>query len=79
VADVTRVQQIARAVLQNLPYVRCIACLSRQTDLTEPDVRDAAKAMIFRDDFHVARRMCQICGRADDMLVSGKERGPCRC
>jgi hypothetical protein len=73
VPNFTRVRQIAWAVLQNLPYVRCCACLSRQTDLTEPAVRDAAQAMIFRDDFHVARRMCQICGCTDDMLVSGKD------
>jgi hypothetical protein len=69
---VTTAEQVARAVLQNSPYVRCFECLSRQVGLLDRAVREAAQVMIVRDDFHVARRVCQICGRTDNALVSGK-------
>jgi hypothetical protein len=70
---VTTAERIARAVLQNSPYVRCFECLSRQVGLLGSAVREAAQVMIVRDDFHVARRVCHTCGRADDVLVSGKD------
>jgi hypothetical protein len=70
---VTTAEQVARAVLQNSPYVRCFECLSRQVGLQDRAVREAAQVMIIRDDFHVARRVCYACGRTDDALVSGKD------
>jgi hypothetical protein len=69
---VTTAEQVARAVLQNSPYVRCFECLSRQVGLPDTTVRETAQIMIVRENFHVARRVCQICGRTDDVLVSGK-------
>jgi hypothetical protein len=53
---VTTAEQVARAVLQNSPYVPCFECLSRQVGLLDRAVREAAQVMIVRDDFHVARR-----------------------
>jgi hypothetical protein len=70
---VTTAERIARAVLQNSPYVRCFECLSRQVGELERAVREAAQIMIVRDDFHVARRVCHLCGCTDDLLVNGKE------
>jgi hypothetical protein len=70
---VTTAEQVARAVLQNSPYVRCFECLSRQVGLLDRVVREAAQVMIVRDDFHVAPRVCYACGRNDDALVSGKD------
>jgi hypothetical protein len=72
-AMVTTAEQVARAVLQNSPYVRCFECLSRQVGLLDRVVREAAQVMIVRDDFHVERRVCYTCGRTDDALVSGKD------
>lgn len=69
---VTTAEQVARAVLQNLPFVRCFPCLSSQVGVTEKDAREAAQLRILRDEFFVAQRVCQICGRTDDALVSGK-------
>jgi hypothetical protein len=70
---VTVAEQVARAVLQSWPYVRCFECLSRQVGLLDKAVREAAQVMIVRDDFHVARRVCYACGRTGDVLVSGKD------
>jgi hypothetical protein len=69
---VTTAEQVARAVLQNSPYVRCFPCLSSQVGLTEKNAREAAQLLIIRDEFFIDRRVCQICGRTDDVLVRGK-------
>jgi hypothetical protein len=69
---VTIAELVARAVLQNAPYVRCSSCLSSQVGVSEKNVREAAQLLIVRDDFYLARRFCQICERTDDVLVSGK-------
>jgi hypothetical protein len=69
---VTTAEQVARAVLKNLPFVRCFSCFSSQVGVAEKDAREAAQFLIVRDEFFIARRMCQICGLTDDVLVSGK-------
>ena len=71
--DVTPVRQIARAVLGNLPHIRCFRCLSLQVGVLEKDAREAAQILLVRNDFFVARRRCQACARTDIALVSGKE------
>jgi hypothetical protein len=70
---VTTAEQVARAVLQNSPRVRCFECLSLQIGLSQASTRDAAQVVVVRDDFRVALRVCQTCGRTDDVLVSGKD------
>jgi hypothetical protein len=69
---VTTAEQVARAVLQNSPYVRCFRCLSSQVSLTEKDAREAGQLLVMRDEFFIDRRVCQICGHTDEVLVSGK-------
>jgi hypothetical protein len=69
---VTTAEQLARAVLQNSPFVRCFPCLSLQVGVSEKDARETAQLLVVREKFDVARRVCQICRRTDDMLVSGK-------
>jgi hypothetical protein len=71
-AMVTTAELVARAVLQNSPYVRCFPCLSLQVGMLEKDAREAAQLVVVREEFVIARRMCQICARTDDVLVSGK-------
>jgi hypothetical protein len=53
--DVTLVRQIARAVLANLPDIRCFQCLSLQVGVLEKDAREAAQILVVRNDFFVAR------------------------
>jgi hypothetical protein len=72
-ADITLVRQIARAVLANLPDIRCFRCLSLQAGVLEKDAREAAQILVVRNDFFVARRRCQVCASTDRALVSGKE------
>jgi hypothetical protein len=69
---VTTAEQVARAVLTNSPFVRCFPCLSAQVGMLEKDVREVAQLLIVHDEFFVDRRVCQVCGHADEMLVSGK-------
>ena len=69
---VTTAEQVARAVLQNSPFVRCFQCLAAQVGMLEKDTREAAQVLIVRDEFFVDRRVCQVCGDTDEMLVSGK-------
>ena len=69
---VTTAEQVARAVLQNSPFVRCFPCLSLQVGVLEKDAREAGQLMIVRDEFFIDRRVCLICARSDDVLVSGK-------
>jgi hypothetical protein len=69
---VTTAERVARAVLQNSPFVHCFRCLSAQVGMLEKDAREAAQLLIVHDEFFVDRRVCQICGRTDDVLVSGK-------
>jgi hypothetical protein len=68
----TTAERLARAVLRNSPYARCFECLAVQVGLLQAAARDAAQVMIHRDDFGIARRVCQMCGRTDDVLVTGK-------
>jgi hypothetical protein len=70
---VTTAERLARAVLNNPPYVRYFACLSMQVGLLQAATRDPAQVMIFREDFRVARRVCQKSGCTDDVLVTGKD------
>jgi hypothetical protein len=65
-------EQVARAVLQNAPSVRCFPCLSSQVGVPEKDVREAAQLLVVREEFFIAWRVCQVCGRGNDVLVSGK-------
>jgi hypothetical protein len=69
---VTAAEQVARAVLQNSPSVRCFPCLSLQVGVLEKDTREAAQLLVVRDEFLIAHRVCRLCFRTDDMLVSGK-------
>jgi hypothetical protein len=69
---VTTAGLVARAVLQNSPFVRCFPCLSSQVGVSQRDVREAAQLLIVRDEFFIARRFCQICERTGDVLVSEK-------
>jgi hypothetical protein len=71
--DATPVRRIARAVLGNLPHIRCFGCLSLQVGVLEKDAREAAQLLALRDDFFITRRRCQLCARIDRALVSGKE------
>jgi hypothetical protein len=69
---ITTAERLARAVLQNSPFARCLRCLSAQVGILEKDAREAAQVLIVRDEFFVDRRACQVCGHTDEMLVSGK-------
>jgi hypothetical protein len=69
---VTTAERLARAVLENSPFVRCFRCLAAQVGMLEKDARETAQVLIVRDEFFVGRRMCHICGHTGDMLVSGK-------
>jgi hypothetical protein len=69
---VTTAEQVARAVLQNLPFVRCFPCLSSQVCMSEKDAREAAQLLVVREEFFIALRVCQVCARTDNVLVSGK-------
>jgi hypothetical protein len=71
----TTTQAIAHALLANWPFVRCFVCLSTHVGVPEKDAREAAQLLVVRDGFSTARRVCQICHRADDVLVCvNKER-----
>ena len=63
---------VARAVVENSPFVRCFRCLSRQAGVSEKDAREAGQRLVRRHEFSIARREYQHCGRIDDVLVSGK-------
>jgi hypothetical protein len=63
---------VARAVVENSPFVRCFRCLSQQAGVPEKDAREAGQRLVRRHEFSIARRECQHCGRIDDVLVSGK-------
>jgi hypothetical protein len=62
---------VARTVVENSPFVRCLRCLSRQAGVPENDARKAGQRLVARAEFSIARRECQHCGRIDDVLVSG--------
>jgi hypothetical protein len=63
---------VARVVTENSPFVRCFRCLARQAAVPENDARKAGQRLVMRDEFFIARRECQFCGRTDDVLVRGK-------
>jgi hypothetical protein len=68
----TSVELIARAVLRNSPFVRCFRCLSSQVGVGDKDAREAAQLLVMRDGFSIAKRVCQVCGHAEEMLVTDK-------
>jgi hypothetical protein len=41
-------------------------------NVLEKDAREAGQLLIVRDGFFIDRRVCQICGHTDEVLVSGK-------
>jgi hypothetical protein len=70
---VTTAELVARAVHEDSPFVRCFACLALHLVIAEKEVRETAQIMIIRDHFHIARRVCHVCFRTTDVLVSGKQ------
>jgi hypothetical protein len=69
---VTTAERLARAVLQNAPFVRCFRCLSAQAGIIEKEAREAAQLLLVREEFSLAKRVCQICGHTDETLVRDK-------
>jgi hypothetical protein len=69
---ITTAERLVRAVLQNSPSARCFPCLSRQVGVPEKDAREAAQLLAMRQEFFIAARVCQNCGRTDNVLVSRK-------
>jgi hypothetical protein len=63
---------IARAVLQSFPDPLCFRCLAAKQGITEHDARAAVLVLIARDHFAVVRRICHLCQRTDESLVSQK-------
>jgi len=47
----------------------CFPCLAAHLRLIEPQVRSAAQVLVVRGSFQRSRRVCDSCGRMDDVLV----------
>jgi len=56
-------QLVAAAVYQNSPHVLCFACLAAQQALNEHDIRASLQ---------LVQRVCSLCQRTDEVLVSQK-------
>jgi hypothetical protein len=73
--DLKVIRQIIRAVVGNLPNVRCYQCLSLQVGVSEKDVREAAQLLVVNNGFVITAHTCQVCARTDMVLASGKSDG----
>ena len=61
-------ERVAQTVREHFPFARCFSCLARHLGVTEPDVRNAAQALVV-DRFRKMHRICYGCSRVDDTLV----------
>jgi len=69
-------QRVAAAVYQNAPRMLCFTCLATQQGLKEHDIRAVAMVLITRAGLGLVQRVCSLCQRTDEVLVSstGAER-----
>ncbi|SRR6266508_750801 len=65
-------QLVAAAVYQNSPHVLCFTCLAAQQALNEHDIRAVALVLIVRASLQLVQRVCSLCQRTDEALVSQK-------
>ena len=65
-------QLVAAAVHQNSPHVLCFTCLAAQQALNEHDIRAVALVLIARASLGLVQRVCSLCQRTDEVLVSEK-------
>jgi hypothetical protein len=49
--------RLARAVLEKLPSVGCLSCLSLQLGVRQKDARDASQLLAMREEFFIAERV----------------------
>ena len=66
---------VSLAVLQHLPSACCFACIAKELDATEPDVRSAAQMLILLEAFKPAVRQCFKCSQTEETLVRDKDSG----
>jgi hypothetical protein len=64
---------VSLAVLQHLPSACCFACIAKELDATEPEVRGAAQLLILLEAFKPAVRQCFKCSRTEETLVREKQ------
>jgi hypothetical protein len=63
-------QRVAAAVYQNCPHMLCFTCLAAQQGLNEHDIRAVALVLMARAGLRLVRRVCSLCQRTDEVLVS---------
>lgn len=65
-------RRVAATVYQNSPHALCFTCLAAQQGLKEHDIRAVALVLIARASVELVRRVCSLCQRIDEVLVSRK-------
>jgi len=65
-------ERVGQAVREPFPFVRCFSCLARHLGVPEPDVRNAAQALVV-GRFRKMNQICYGCSRVDDTLVPMKD------
>ncbi len=63
------IAMLARALREQLPNFQCFSCFGKYLGISEPEVRGAAQALVFRQRFRAEQRVCCVCQRVDDTLV----------
>jgi hypothetical protein len=61
-------KRVAEAVREHFPFGPCFVCLARHLGVMEPNVRNAAQALVV-DRFRKMHKICYGCSRVDDTLV----------
>jgi hypothetical protein len=67
------IERVSLSVLQHLPSACCFACIARELDATELEVRSAAQMLILQQAFKPAWRQCFKCLRTEQTLVREKQ------
>lgn len=60
--------RIAALIREHAPFAYCCACLARQLNLEEGDVRNAVQRLLVSPQYQVRRLACENCKREDTVV-----------
>ena len=64
----THVERIAALLQEHAPFVYCCACLARELNLEDKDVRNSVQRLLIEPEYIVRRLACSQC-QGDETVV----------
>jgi hypothetical protein len=68
-------EELASYVRRRFPFSFCPVCVAARLQTDEKSIREKSQVLVLLRGFRVSQRICSGCGRTDDVLEWGPNRG----